>query len=54
MLLSSGVLFVALLASRQHHYMELCHYLSPALGVEHTCAGGADSRCGVLDKEKET
>ena len=54
MLLPSGVFFVALFASRQHHYMELCHYLSPALGVEHACSGGDDSWCGVLDKEKET
>ena len=53
-LLPSGVFFVALLASRQHYYMELCHYLSPALGVEHTRSGGDDSWCGVLDKEKET
>ena len=34
--------------------MELCSHLSPALGMEHTCPGGADSGCGVLDKEKET
>ena len=52
-LLPSGVFFVALFASRQHHYMELCHYLSPALGVEHARSGGDDSWCGVLDKEKE-